>query len=233
MTTNLGPRFCPRCGTALVAGHSFCPSCGFNTAEIGTAPDPAPARPIEPSAAPPANPVWPDIDPDRSAAATTPIKPTASAPPASARPFERRLPANTLVIGAVVIGVALIVLSQLTRTGPAGAPPAPPASGVQQQPGASAIGPGPALIVGLTIQHPADGQQVATKEVTVIGLAPPGLGITRDVSFGLDQHATADGTGHWAMSVGLSEGENKLKFRIGDDRSTEQTLRVVYTPQTP
>ena len=137
------------------------------------------------------------------------------------------------MIGAVFVGLALIAVSQLTRTGPAGAPPAPIASGVQQQPGASAVGPGPALIVGLTIQSPTDGQQLATKDVTVIGLAPPGLGITRDVSFGLDQHATADGTGHWAMSVGLNEGENKLKFRIGDDRSTEQTLRVIYTPQAP
>jgi hypothetical protein len=35
------------------------------------------------------------------------------------------------------------------------------------------------------------------------------------------------------MSVGLNEGENKLKFRIGDDRSTEQTLRVIFTPQGP
>lgn len=87
--------------------------------------------------------------------------------------------------------------------------------------------------MGLTIQSPQDGQQVATKEVTVIGLAPPGLSITRDVSLGLDQHATADGTGHWAMNVGLDQGENKLKFRIGDDRSTEQTLRVIYTPQAP
>jgi hypothetical protein len=89
------------------------------------------------------------------------------------------------------------------------------------------------LIVGLTIQSPQDGQQVATQDVTVIGLAPPGLSITRDVSFGLDQHASVDGTGHWAMSVRLDQGENKLKFRIGDDRSTEQTLRVIFTPQTP
>jgi hypothetical protein len=133
----------------------------------------------------------------------------------------------------VVVGIALIALSQLTRQGPGSAPPRPIASGVQPQPGESALGPGPALIVGLTIQSPTDGQQLATKEVTVIGLAPPGLGITRDVSFGLDQHATADGTGHWAMSVGLNEGENKLKFRIGDDRSTEVTLRVIYTPQAP
>ena len=65
----------------------------------------------------------------------------------------------------------------------------------------------------------------------MIGLAPPGLTITRDVSFGLDSHATADGTGHWAINVSLNEGDNKLKFRIGDDRSTEQEIRVEYKPQ--
>jgi hypothetical protein len=64
----------------------------------------------------------------------------------------------------------------------------------------------------------------------VIGTAPPGLRITQDISFGFDQHATADGTGHWAIGVDLSEGENQLKFRIGDDASTAQTIRVIYLP---
>jgi hypothetical protein len=82
----------------------------------------------------------------------------------------------------------------------------------------------------LTILSPRDGDVVATKEVTVIGLAPPGLTITRDVSFGLDSHANADGTGHWAINVGLNEGQNDVVIRIGDDRSTEQRLRVIYTP---
>ncbi len=87
--------------------------------------------------------------------------------------------------------------------------------------------------MGLSIQSPRDGQAIATKDVTVIGLAPPGLTVTRDVSFGLDQHATADGTGHWAISVGLDEGQNDLVFRIGDDRSTELRLRVFYEPPRP
>jgi hypothetical protein len=86
-----------------------------------------------------------------------------------------------------------------------------------------------ALIVGLTILSPTDGQAVATKDVNVIGTAPPGVTITRDVSFGLDEHTTSDGTGHWAMRVGLNEGENKLVFRIGDDQSTRHEIRVVYT----
>jgi hypothetical protein len=88
--------------------------------------------------------------------------------------------------------------------------------------------------VGLTILSPADGSVVGAKDVTVIGTAPPGMGITQDISFGLDRHATADGTGHWAIQVGLSEGENQLKFRIGDDGSTTQTIRVIYlAPATP
>jgi hypothetical protein len=88
--------------------------------------------------------------------------------------------------------------------------------------------------VGLTILSPADGAVVGAKDVTVIGTAPPGLGITQDISFGLDRHTTVDGTGHWAIQVALSEGENQLRFRIGDDGSTAQTIRVIYlAPTTP
>jgi hypothetical protein len=227
-TADPGPRFCPRCGTALAAGLRFCPGCGFNTAEIA----PKPASPTAEPSSPPSAPIWPDIDPDPSVEAprvraTTP--PAHAASGLSALWPERRPPARTIVVAALVVLVALVVINQLTRPGP-GAPanPLPVASGLTQ-PGAPSAG--PALIVGLTIQSPVDGQQIATKDVTVIGVAPPGLTITRDVSLGLDQHATTDGTGHWAMSVGLNEGENKLKFRIGDDRSTEQTLRVIFTPQ--
>jgi hypothetical protein len=84
--------------------------------------------------------------------------------------------------------------------------------------------------VGLTILSPADGSVVGLREVTVIGTAPPGLRITQEISFGLDRHTTADGTGHWAIQAELSDGENQLKFRIGDDGSTTKTIRVVYVP---
>lgn len=83
-----------------------------------------------------------------------------------------------------------------------------------------------APIVGITIQSPQDGQAVSSRDVTVIGIAPPGMTITRDVSFGFDQHTTVDGTGHWAIGVRLDQGDNTLVFRIGDDRSTEKRLRV-------
>jgi hypothetical protein len=134
---------------------------------------------------------------------------------------DRVSPGIAIVVGALVITSFLVIFDVVTR---------PPSSGGVTPQGGSPAGPS-APIVGLTIQSPQDGQAVATKEITVIGLAPPGLTITRDISFGLDQHATVDGTGHWAINVSLNEGRNDLVFRIGDDRSTEQRLRVLYTPQ--
>jgi hypothetical protein len=85
--------------------------------------------------------------------------------------------------------------------------------------------------VGLTIQSPTDRAAVASKQVTVIGLAPAGVRVVQDISFGIDRSATADGTGHWAIVVDLAEGANELTFRIGDDRSTEVKLLVSYRPQ--
>jgi hypothetical protein len=133
-----------------------------------------------------------------------------------------------IVIAAVIVTVGLIAFGLLTRLQPGGAPN----SGSQSAPNATLV-PG-APIIGLSILSPTDGQTVVTKEITVIGTAPPGMTITQDISFGLDQHASVDGTGHWAIKVGLNEGDNKLNFRIGDDASTRQTIRVIYTPpQTP
>jgi hypothetical protein len=227
--TDPGRRFCPRCGFALVPGFPFCPSCGFNSDEVGDRPrvqaspsdpyvdvdrltaDPIPSARTRPDA--------PDLDDTRSTIPTT---------PAAVREFVDRAPRGAaIVFGALVIAAGLIVFALLTRPQPGVGPPAARQGGSPQVAGSPG---GPTLIAGLTIQSPINDQEVATKEVTVIGLAPPGLTITRDVSFGLDQHATADGTGHWAIVVGLNEGENKLKFRIGDDRSTEVELRVTYTP---
>jgi hypothetical protein len=144
------------------------------------------------------------------------------------RPEARPARVPPIVIAAVVVMVGLIAFGLLTRLGPGGAP----GSGGQLAPNASLVPGGP--IIGLTILSPTDGQTVVTEEITVIGSAPPGLTITQDISFGLDQHAAVDGTGHWAIKVGLNEGDNKLSFRIGDDGSTRQTIRVIYTPpQTP
>jgi hypothetical protein len=133
-----------------------------------------------------------------------------------------------LVVAVVLVAIGAIGYALLTRPGstPVGGTP----GGGSQVPAGST--PVPAPITELTITSPTDGQSVATKEVTVIGMAPPGLTVTQDISFGLDQHTTVDGTGHWAIKVGLNDGENRLTFRIGDDASTKKTIRVIYTPPT-
>ena len=178
-----------------MADLPFCPKCGLNS-----------AKSVDDSSSP------------DGARVTTGIA-------AAERFFDRGPRGNAIVVGALIIGVGLVIFGMLTRplTGAA------PGAGGEIVPGASPVGQ-PPLIVGLTIQSPVDGQVIATKDVTVIGIAPPGLTVTRDVSFGFDQHATADSTGHWAIVVGLNNGENKLKFRIGDDHSTEHEIRVTYTP---
>ncbi len=201
-----GRRFCPRCGTALVAGLPFCPGCGLNSADVGDGPAPQELP-----------------------------SPTSRA---EVRPSPNRAPRGTaIVVSALVIAGGLVIFGLLMRPQAGGSPTTPaqggsPGSGGEVGSGGPTVVPS-APIVGLTIQSPPEGQAVATKEVTVIGIAPPGLTITRDVSLFPDQHATVDGTGHWAMNVGLEEGENELVFRIGDDRSTEQRLRVTYVPQAP
>ena len=148
--------------------------------------------------------------------------------PQGSPPVDRRSRVPAVVIVASVVVVSLVALGLLTRFQLG----ATPGSNALSIPSASLV-PG-APIIGLTILSPADGQAVVTKEITVIGTAPPGLTITQDISFGFDQHAAVDSTGHWAIKVGLNEGDNKLTFRIGDDGSTRQTIRVIYTPpQTP
>jgi hypothetical protein len=203
--TDQGYKFCPRCGTALVPGHAYCPKCGFNVEALGMARE--------------AMGIDEDRPDDQGADREREL-----APP----PRSRAAP---IVLGALIVAVGLVAFALLMRP-QAGNPTGGPGLG---SPVGSPLPPGvtptpSAPITGLTIQTPRDGDTVATKDVTVIGLAPPGLKVTRDISFGLDQHATADGTGHWAMSVSLNSGQNDLVFRIGDDRSTEQRLRVTYTP---
>jgi hypothetical protein len=188
----------------------YCPQCGLNLAAND-----------ERTASVPTSDAVPATEP-------VSIPPTAGAPPAldtvPDRPLTARglsIPPVVLVVGLVIVGLLALGLLPRPQIGGSAAP--------TSQPGVAPSGVPVAPIVGLTIISPTDGQSVATKDVLVIGLAPPGLGITQDVSFGLDQHSTADGTGHWVMKVGLNEGDNVLKFRIGDDRSTEKTVRVIYT----
>jgi hypothetical protein len=149
-------------------------------------------------------------------------------------PSDPRRMNPSLIVAALIVAGGLIGYGLLTRPNaatPSGVPTVD-ASGVPVSfaPGTTASPSAP--IVGMTVQSPRDGEQVFSQEVTVIGLAPPGTRITRDVSLRPDQHAVADSTGHWAIAISLDQGENTLVFRIGDDRSTEQRIRVTFTPPT-
>ena len=204
-------------------GLSFCPRCGLNNDESGVRADQPVAGQGAPRDAPTPVPTSSQKPP------ATDARSVGAALSALPRSLERGLGANAKLWSAVIVVAALVIFDLLTRAGAQAGGTAGAASGGGALPDASATAPS-ALIVGLTIESPRDGQVVATKDITVIGIAPPGLTITRDISFGLDQHATVDGTGHWAINVGLDNGENKLKFRIGDDHSTEREIRVTYTP---
>jgi hypothetical protein len=208
----------------------FCPGCGLNTADVGD-----PSTPIvgsetadrpEATVAAPVEPAAHDKPSSEASADPDGVTNAAGISPVMRQIVERVSRAPSVLLAAALVAAGLVVFGLLIRPQPGTGPAAP---GGQAAAGGSAAAPSP-LIVGLTIVSPRDGEVIATKDVTVIGLAPPGLKITRDVSFGFDQHATSDGTGHWAMSVSLNNGDNKLKFRIGDDRSTEHEIRVTYQP---
>jgi zinc-ribbon domain len=210
--TDSRPRFCPRCGAGAVTGMPFCPQCGFDLAAA-----PASAVTVMPAAD-----TARSVEPKATAiVAAAPARVERSLRQATER--GRRVP--PVVLAGVLIMVGLIAYGLLSR------PPAPSSGGGFGAGASAGSGPGAtALISGLTILSPTDGQSVATKDVNIIGSAPPGVSVTQDISFGLDQHATSDGTGHWSIKVSLNEGENKLTFRIGDDSSTKKTIRVIYTP---
>lgn len=190
------------------AGHRFCPRCGNSL---------LPDMPFCPSCGLKVGEAGERTDAARSISDDRPA--------GRGRSFK-----GTILMAILLVAVGAIGYALLTRTGPP-LPGTP--GGATQPPGQAPPGvatPLPAPITELTITSPTDGQAVATKEVTVIGMAPPGLEITQDISFGPDQHTTVDGTGHWAIKVGLNDGDNRLTFRIGDDDSTKKTIRVVYTP---
>jgi hypothetical protein len=221
-----GPRFCPRCGTERIGDMRFCPNCGLDLAQVANG-DPSPVEAAVPVDDTPAVP-----RPDHGRA-TVPR-----------RPIWRPLLGPGLVVLLVVVAAAWVTgLGPFSPRGGSGTPAGGGASNpAPTSPFLPAVTAQPSFIpsagltappVGLTILSPADGAVVGAREVTVIGTAPAGLRITQDISFGFDRHATADGTGHWAIALELSEGDNELRFRIGDDPSTTQTLHVTYVPPAP
>jgi hypothetical protein len=84
--------------------------------------------------------------------------------------------------------------------------------------------------LGLTFDFPRDGEVLRDADINVIGRAPPGADVTRDVPMWFDDHTTVRDDGIWVLPIHLGEGANVLRFRIGDDRSTEQVLTVTYQP---
>jgi hypothetical protein len=84
----------------------------------------------------------------------------------------------------------------------------------------------------LTIESHEDGDVVDTDSIQVRGTAPAGAEIVQDVSFGRDKRTSADADGNWVLSVDLDEGDNDLTFRIGEDRASGKTIRIVYEPET-
>ena len=90
-----------------------------------------------------------------------------------------------------------------------------------------------AVPAALAITSHRSGDTVATSRVTVSGTGPPGATIVRDVSLAPDDHVAVGPDGRWAIEVSLSAGSNTLRFRVGDDKSTEQDLVLVYSPPAP
>ncbi len=192
LMTDQKPRSCLRCGTALVAGLSFCPRCGLNNDEAGDRADP----PVDgQEQAPGRSRAGSDGLQAPLATATQPVGAALSALP---RSLERGLGGNAKLWSAVIVVAALVIFDLLTRPQVGGAPGAAPGGGVL--PDASAAAPS-ALIVGLTIESPRDGQVVATKDITVIGIAPPGLTI-RSTARATGRSASASTTARTSSNSG-------------------------------
>jgi hypothetical protein len=78
----------------------------------------------------------------------------------------------------------------------------------------------------LVFLNPVDCQLVADDPIVIRGQAPPGSRIVRDISLGPDAGAIASASGTWEIEVDLGEYENEFTFRIGDDRTTQRTIRL-------
>jgi hypothetical protein len=119
---------------------------------------------------------------------------------------------------AARVGLGITAVVALALLGGASKPP-PEATAA-----AASSAPGRLTVVG-----PTDGATVPTATIVVTGTGPTGARVVRDIPLAPDDEATvSDGT--WSMSVRLSEGENDLVFRLGDDQSTAVHVHVQYAP---
>src|SRR5437879_1089050 len=85
----------------------------------------------------------------------------------------------------------------------------------------------------LRVISPADGSKVTSEPIQVTGTAPANAEIVQDISLAPDQRTQADASGNWTLTVHLDDGVNDLTFRIGDDKSTAQTIQVTLTTTEP
>src|SRR5215207_7663062 len=153
--TDSGHRFCPRCGTALVAGMPFCPGCGFNTAEVADR---------QALAVDDGDEIHEGATSRASVPDTPDVRSTGPESPYEARLRRDRAPRGApILLGALVIAAGLAAFGLLMRppadgaTAPANGSLGP---GAEVDPGGSLAAPS-APIVGLTIQSPPEGQAVA------------------------------------------------------------------------
>jgi hypothetical protein len=221
--------FCPGCGVNLeeLAAPAFAPG----GAAMPERPPPAPTLHGAPDA-PPAGPSPPPGPPAGTPGGTPPSAErrasVVSAAMDEARTRQVRLPALIAILVVVLI-VGLAIGG--TGLGPRFGGTATATQSPSSTPAGPTLAPtSEAPPFGLLILSPIDGAVVASLQITVIGSAPAGITVVHDVPMWLDSRTTADGTGHWAMTVDLNKGENRLKFRLGDDKSTAKEIRVTYAP---
>lgn len=87
------------------------------------------------------------------------------------------------------------------------------------------------VVGSLRVLTPSNGDIVESASVTFAGTAPAGSTVIQDIPLAGDQEVVAtDGT--WTLDVELDEGVNEITLRLGDDRETEQTIRLTYAPTT-
>lgn len=97
--------------------------------------------------------------------------------------------------------------------------------------GVATTTPSESVAGSLRVLTPSNGDVVETASVTFAGTAPAGSTVIQDISLAGDREVVAtDGT--WTLDIDLEEGVNEITLRLGDDRSTEQTIRLTYAPAT-
>ncbi len=144
-----------------------------------------------------------------------------------------RLPSHAsrrMLAATAAVLLLVTTLGGCARSQPAATePPATPSSAASSAPSTASTSPDATeLAFAITSHHPGD--TVSTPTVTVSGVASPGAEVVQDISFAPDERTTAAADGSWAISVTLDEGPNTLRFRVGDDRSTEEELTLTYAP---